>query len=75
MTNNEINRLHARCLRVIYNDKTSSFVVDFLAKDGSVTIHTRSLQILDTDMFKVHKDMSAELRTNSGTFLCQTKSL
>ena len=39
--NNKINRLHERCLKIIYNDKTSSFV-DLLAKDGSVTIQTRN---------------------------------
>ena len=42
--NNKINRLHERCLRIVYNDKTSSFV-DLFAKDGSVTIHTRYLQV------------------------------
>ena len=57
---NKINRLHERCLRIIYNDKTSSFA-DLLAKYGSVTIHTRNLQVLATDMFKVHKNMSTEL--------------
>ena len=30
-------------------DKTSSFA-DLLAKDGSVTIHTRNLQVLATEM-------------------------
>ena len=58
--NNKINRLHERCLRTIYNNKTSSFA-DLLAKDGSVTIHTRNLQVLATEMFKVHKNMSTEL--------------
>ena len=42
LMNNKINRPHERCLRIIYNDKTSSFV-DFLAKCGSVTIHTGPL--------------------------------
>ena len=58
--NNKINRLYERCLRIIYNDKTSSFA-DLLAKDGSVTIHTRNLQVLVTEMLKVHKNMSTEL--------------
>ena len=58
--NNKINRLHKRCLRIIYNDKTLPFV-DLLAKDGSVTIHSRNLQVLATEMFKVHKNMSTEL--------------
>ena len=55
--NNEINRLHERCLRIIYNDKTLYFP-DLLADDGSVTKHTRNCA---TEMFKVHKNMSTEL--------------
>ena len=36
--NNEINRLYERCLRMIYNDKRSSFE-DLLEKDNSVSIN------------------------------------
>ena len=48
--NNKINGL--KCLRIIYSDKTSSFE-EILDKDGSVTGHTRNLQALATEMFKV----------------------
>ena len=51
LMNNKINRLHKRCLRIIYNDKVLSFA-DLLAKDGPVTIHTRNLQVLATEMLK-----------------------
>ena len=40
LMNNKINRLHEKCLRIVYNDKTSSFV-ELLDKDGPVTIHKR----------------------------------
>ena len=41
LTNNmKINRLHARCLRIIYNDKQSSFI-KLLEKDNSVSIHQK----------------------------------
>ena len=40
--NNKINRLHERCLRVIYNDKTSSFE-QLLENDNSVSIHHRNI--------------------------------
>ena len=53
--------------RNIYNDKMSSFT-DLLAKDGSVTTHTRNLQVLPTEMFKVHKNMSIKLI--QGLFWC-----
>ena len=55
--NNKINRLHERYLRITYNDKMSSFA-DLLAKDGSATIHTRNLQVLATEIFRVHKNIS-----------------
>ena len=55
--NNKINRLHERCLRIVYSDKTSSFE-NLLERDGSVTIHTRNLQTLATEMFKVYKNLS-----------------
>ena len=57
--NSKINRLHEICLRIAYNDKTS--FANLLATDGSVTIHTRNLQVLTTGMFKVHSNMSTEL--------------
>ena len=43
--NNKINRLHERCLRLIYNDKKASFK-DLFKKDGSVSIHHRNLRTL-----------------------------
>ena len=55
--NNKINRLHERCFRIVHSDKTSSFE-KLLEKDGSVTIHTRNLQTLATEMFKVYKNLS-----------------
>ena len=55
-----------------YNDR-GSFLEDLLGKDGSVTIHTRNLQALATEVFKVHKNMSRELI--QGLLLCKTNSL
>ena len=55
--NNKINRLHERCLRLIYNDKKSSFK-DLLEKDGSVSIHYRNLRTLAVELFKVFKGLS-----------------
>ena len=54
---NKINRLHERCLRIIYNDKRSSFNA-LLEKDGSVLIHERNIKILATEMFKVSKNLA-----------------
>ena len=60
--NNEINHLHERCLRVIYNDKISSFK-ELLERDGSVPIHNRNLQILTTGMFKVYNNIALSIFT------------
>ena len=55
--NNKINRLHERCLRLIYNDKKSSFK-DLLQKDRFVSIHHIHLRTLAVDLFKVFKRFS-----------------
>ena len=49
--------LRERCLRIIYNDKRSSFNA-LLQKDGSVSIHERNIKILATEMFKVSKNLA-----------------
>ena len=54
--NNKINRLHERCIRLIYEDKTSS-LEGLLEQDKIVSIHTRNLQMLATEMFKVYQSM------------------
>ena len=55
--NKKINRLHERCLRIIYFDKQSSFE-ELLEKDSSVSIHERNIQILATEMYEVSKGAS-----------------
>ena len=58
--NRKINRLHERCLRIIYNDKQSSFI-KLLEKENSVSINQRNLQILAIEMFKVSNGLSPVL--------------
>ena len=41
--NTKINRLHERCLWIVYNDKKLNFN-DLLVKDGSDSIHHQNLQ-------------------------------
>ena len=55
--NSKINRLHKRCLTLIYNDKQSTFH-ELLEKDCSVSIHTRTLRFLVTEMYKLAKGIS-----------------
>ena len=58
--NNKINRLHEKCLRIVYSDKTSSFE-ELFDKDGSVTIHTRNLKVLATEIFKASRNLSPNI--------------
>ena len=55
--NNKINRLHERCLRLLYNDKKSSFE-DLLQKYESISIHHRNLRTLIAELFKVFKALN-----------------
>ena len=52
IVNNKINKLHKRCLGIVYNDKKSSFK-ELLETDKSALIHIKNLQFLATKMFKV----------------------
>ena len=58
--NNKINRLHERCLRLIYNNKQSSFEI-YWKKDNSDSIHHKNLQALATEMFNVRTKISSEI--------------
>ena len=55
--------LHERCLRIIYNDKQSSFT-ELLNKDNSVSIHTRNIQRLAIEMFRFYNGLSPPLMKN-----------
>ena len=58
--NNKINSIHERALRIAYQDKTSAFQ-ELLNKDNSVSIHHRNVQVLATEMFKIHRVLSPEI--------------
>ena len=58
--NNKINRLHERCLRMIYNDKQSN-CEGLLVKDNSVFIHHRNIQCLASQMYMVAHGMSPDI--------------
>ena len=55
--NDKINRFHERCLRLLCGNKSSSF--EKLSQQiKSVTLQTRNLQILVTEMFKLCRNIS-----------------
>ena len=61
--NRKINRLHERCLRIIYNDKQLSFRM-LLKKYSSVSTHNRNIQCLATEMYKVNNGLSLPVVSN-----------
>ena len=58
--NNKINRLHERCMRLIYGNKATSFG-ELLKQGKTVSIHIRNLQMLATEMFTVYRNMSTRI--------------
>ena len=49
-SNNLINRIHERALRIAYSDYLSDFKT-LLEKDNSVTIHQRNIQSLSVEVY------------------------
>ena len=58
--NNKKNRLHERCLHLIYDDKCSSFE-ELLVKVKPVSIHHKNINALGIDMLKVYTKTSPEI--------------
>ena len=49
-----------RCLRIIYNDKRSTFE-ELLAKDNYVSVHHNNIHALATEIYKVANGISPEI--------------
>ena len=52
----KINRLHERCLRIIYSDQTRSFKA-LLEKDAFDSICNRNLQLLPIEIYKASESL------------------
>ena len=50
-SNNKINKIHERTLRIIHKDSTSNFQ-ELLSKRNSVSVHQRNLQLLLTEIYE-----------------------
>ena len=58
-SNNLINRIHERALRIAYNDYVSDFN-SLLEKDDTVTIHHRNIQALTLEIYKSLNNLNPE---------------
>ena len=58
--NSMTNRLHERCLRIMYNDQYSTFE-ESLEKNTYVTIHKRNLHFIPIEMFRNTKGISPRI--------------
>ena len=58
--NTKVNRLHDRCLRIVYNDKKPNFN-ELLVRDGSVSIDHQKLQKLAVKMFNFSRGLSPKI--------------
>ncbi len=86
-SNNKINKIHERALRIIHKDSTSNFE-ELLIKSNSVSVHQRNLQLLQTEISKtvnnlnpafmaevfVSKDMPYSLRGNNNLVLPKART-
>ena len=56
-----INSIHERALKLVYQDSTDPTFQELLAKDKSVRVHKKNVQLLATEIFKSKTGVSAEL--------------
>ena len=49
---NKINKLHERCLRIVFSDNTSSFE-ELLETYNSALVHHPNIQVLATELYKI----------------------
>ena len=61
-SNNLINRIHERALRIAYNDYVSNFEV-LLSKDNAMTIHERNIQSLAVEIYKTTHNLNPHMMT------------
>ena len=56
-TNNMINKIHERALRIVLNDHISDFET-MLCNINDITIHHRNIQTLMIELFKIKHDLA-----------------
>ena len=72
--NNEINRLHEKALRIVYEDYKSKFD-KLLENDGSVSNYHRNIQTLAIEIFKFLNGLSPKLCMKSSRLNCRSHTI
>ena len=52
--------MHEKCLRIVYNDNTSSYE-ELLEIYNSVSVHHRNIQILATELYLIVNGLSPDI--------------
>ena len=60
-TNNRIDKIHEKTLRLVYKDEKNLSLDDLLKKDKSASIHQINLKILATEIYKARNDLGPEI--------------
>ena len=63
-TENKVNKIHERALRLVYNDSPCLSCDKLLIKEKSVSIRQRNLRFLGTEIFMVKNGVSTGLTEN-----------
>ena len=58
--NNKINKLHERCLRIVYNNNTSTYE-ELLETDNSVSVHFQNVLALTIELYMVVNRFSPDI--------------
>ena len=76
-TNNMINKIHERALRIVLNDHISDFET-ILRHMNDITIHHRNIQTLMIELFKINHDLAPLIMDsvlNRRTICCNVRNL
>ena len=71
-SNNLINKVHERGLRLTYRDGTKDFQ-QILREQNEITIHQRNLQVLMTEVYKIVNGIAPPIMNSLFQFCCNIK--
>ena len=73
-TNNMINKIHGKALRIVLNHHISDFET-MLRNINGITIHHRNIQTLMIELFKIKHDLAPPIMLNRRTICYDFRNL